>query len=179
MVKMRPIKPNDGSCTGPSWDAGQQWRTSLGGCYICKFQLHRTVQVWFELNLTEFSTLIVSLSTRWSNVVSFSGYRFHKPRWDILSSPEYDVSFVMLIHAFSSPYTKGSTYVYRTQLAPLFDQYEYDIDQFLASLQGRAGSGLVALVNWMWVHAKGYLNVSFLGRNSAVFSTLIHHFSIS
>jgi hypothetical protein len=85
----------------------------------------------------------------------------------------------MLIHAFSSPYTKGSTYVYRTQLAPLFDQYEYDIDQFLASLQGRAGSGLVALVNWMWVNAKGYLNVSFVGRNSAVFSTPIHYFSIS
>ena len=54
---------------------------------------------------------------------------------------------------------QGSTYIYNQFLAPVFAEHEYDIDSFLASLQGRAGSGMAALISWAWAQARSHLNV--------------------
>lgn len=54
---------------------------------------------------------------------------------------------------------KGSTYIYRTHLAPLFSEHERDIDSFLASLRGRATTALAGGIGWLWEKIRAQLNV--------------------
>jgi len=55
---------------------------------------------------------------------------------------------------------QGSTYIYRTQLAPIFEEHEPDVDAFLQSLSGRATVALSNGAAWLWEKFRQQIGVS-------------------
>ncbi|ORX37915.1 TB2/DP1, HVA22 family-domain-containing protein [Kockovaella imperatae] len=80
--------------------------------------------------------------------------------WTFTWLPFYSVIKAVVFIYLSSPQSGGSSWIYRTQLAPFFRDHETDIDGFLTSLKGRAGTAVSEAIQWAWNKAKTQLNVS-------------------
>ncbi|KAK8849503.1 hypothetical protein IAR55_004837 [Kwoniella newhampshirensis] len=80
--------------------------------------------------------------------------------WTFTWLPFYSLIKAGIFLYFSLPQSEGSTYIYRSHLAPLFNEHERDIDYFLASLRTRATSALAGGVGWLWEKVKAQLSVA-------------------
>ncbi|WVR08226.1 hypothetical protein IAU60_005273 [Kwoniella sp. DSM 27419] len=80
--------------------------------------------------------------------------------WTFTWLPFYSLIKTAIFLYFSLPQSEGSTYIYRSYLAPFFHENESDIDAFLASLRTRATTALASGVGWLWEKAKAQLNLA-------------------
>lgn len=74
--------------------------------------------------------------------------------------PLYTLTKTVIFLYLASPATGGTPYVYNAVLAPLFAEHEPEIDAFLTSLRGRAGSGARGGLGWIWETVRKALGVS-------------------
>ena len=77
-----------------------------------------------------------------------------------LNAPIRGMITLCLTHTLRPSNRQGSSYIYRTHLAPFFCDHERDIDAFLASLKGRASVALSGGVGYIWGLIRQQLNVS-------------------
>ncbi|OCF46074.1 hypothetical protein I317_00164 [Kwoniella heveanensis CBS 569] len=80
--------------------------------------------------------------------------------WTFTWLPFYSLIKTVIFLYFSLPQSEGSSYIYRTHLAPFFQEHESDIDSFLASLRTRATTALAGGIGWLWEKAKAQLNIA-------------------
>lgn len=80
--------------------------------------------------------------------------------WCFTWVPFYNIIKSLVFAYLALPQSEGSSYIYRAHLAPFFQEHERDIDLFLASLRGRAGSAFADALTWLWAKVRTQLNIA-------------------